>query len=208
MLREPGKNAVRMVDMVAGKALGFNVDDELILADGTEQNGIEFEDRGSDFEGGEGVEGSPGSGDGIRIEVARRVEVAAVIAIVVGVRLMGKVVNEALEVGAVEEEVVRMEGEVGGGGVGVGVGVGEEGGGGEGGGVHSFQEITVALGAEEGGGGGGGGGEGDAHVAVVAPVGAAVDGTDGGGGGGGSRHDVTREREREREREKENQRCC
>lgn len=48
-----------MVDMVAGKPLGFNVDDELILADGTEQNGIELEEGGSDFEGREGFEGSP-----------------------------------------------------------------------------------------------------------------------------------------------------
>lgn len=178
-----------MVDMVAGKPLGFNVDDELILADGTEQNGIELEEGGSDFEGREGFEGSPGGGDGIGIEVARRGEVAAVISVVVGVGGMGEVVNEAVEVGAVEEEVFGMEGEVGGGGVGVGVGVG---------GVHFFEEVAVAVGTEEGGGGGGGRGEGDAHVALVAPVGAAVNGGgggggggSGGGGGGGGRHDVT-----------------
>lgn len=164
-----------MVDMVAGKPLGFNVDDELILADGTEQNGIELEEGGSDFEGREGFEGSPGGGDGIGIEVARRGEVAAVISVVVGVGGMGEVVNEAVEVGAVEEEVFGMEGEVGGGGVGVGVG-----------GVHFFEEVAVAVGTEKGGGGGGGRGEGDAHVALVAPVGAAVN-----GGGGGGRHDVT-----------------
>ena len=175
-----------MVDMVAGKPLGFNVDDELILADGTEQNGIELEEGGSDFEGREGFEGSPGGGDGIGIEVARRGEVAAVISVVVGVGGMGEVVNEAVEVGAVEEEVFGMEGEVGGGGVGVGVGVG---------GDHFFEEVAVAVGTEEGGGGGGGRGEGDAHVALVAPVGAAVNGGggggSGGGGGGGGRHDVT-----------------
>lgn len=175
-----------MVDMVAGKPLGFNVDDELILADGTEQNGIELEEGGSDFEGREGFEGSPGGGDGIGIEVARRGEVAAVISVVVGVGGMGEVVNEAVEVGAVEKEVFGMEGEVGGGGVGVGVGVG---------GVHFFEEVAVAVGTEEGGGGGGGRGEGDAHVALVAPVGAAVNGGggggSGGGGGGGGRHDVT-----------------
>lgn len=175
-----------MVDMVAGKPLGFNVDDELILADGTEQNGIELEEGGSDFEGREGFEGSPGGGDGIGIEVARRGEVAAVISVVVGVGGMGEVVNEAVEVGAVEEEVFGMEGEVGGGGIGVGVGVG---------GVHFFEEVAVAVGTEEGGGGGGGRGEGDAHVALVAPVGAAVNGGggggSGGGGGGGGRHDVT-----------------
>lgn len=175
-----------MVDMVAGKPLGFNVGDELILADGTEQNGIELEEGGSDFEGREGFEGSPGGGDGIGIEVARRGEVAAVISVVVGVGGMGEVVNEAVEVGAVEEEVFGMEGEVGGGGVGVGVGVG---------GVHFFEEVAVAVGTEEGGGGGGGRGEGDAHVALVAPVGAAVNGGggggSGGGGGGGGRHDVT-----------------
>lgn len=175
-----------MVDMVAGKPLGFNVDDELILADGTEQNGIELEEGGSDFEGREGFEGSPGGGDGIGIEVARRGEVAAVISVVVGVGGMGEVVNEAVEVGAVEEEVFGMEGEVGGGGVGVGVGVG---------GVHFFEEVAVAVGTEKGGGGGGGRGEGDAHVALVAPVGAAVNGGggggSGGGGGGGGRHDVT-----------------
>lgn len=173
-----------MVDMVAGKPLGFNVGDELILADGTEQNGIELEEGGSDFEGREGFEGSPGGGDGIGIEVARRGEVAAVISVVVGVGGMGEVVNEAVEVGAVEEEVFGMEGEVGGGGVGVGVG-----------GVHFFEEVAVAVGTEEGGGGGGGRGEGDAHVALVAPVGAAVNGGggggSGGGGGGGGRHDVT-----------------
>lgn len=177
-----------MVDMVAGKPLGFNVDDELILADGTEQNGIELEEGGSDFEGREGFEGSPGGGDGIGIEVARRGEVAAVISVVVGVGGMGEVVNEAVEVGAVEEEVFGMEGEVGGGGVGVGVGVGV-------GGVHFFEEVAVAVGTEKGGGGGGGRGEGDAHVALVAPVGAAVNGGggggSGGGGGGGGRHDVT-----------------
>lgn len=159
-----------MVDMVAGKSFGFDVEEELILADGAEGNGIQVEEGGRDFEGRDGIDGGPGGGERVGIEVARREEIGAVIWVVA----VGEMANEVVEERGVEEGVVGVEG---------------------GGGVHFFEEVAVAVGAEKGGGGGRGWGEGDAHVALVAPVGAAVDGGGGGGGSGsgGGRHDVSRE---------------
>lgn len=95
---------------------------------------------------------------------------------------IGEMVDEAVEVRAVEEVVVvvggrgevRRENGEGGGEVRVRV---------EKRGVHLFEEVAVAVRAEERGGGGGGE-ERDAHVALVTPVRLPFDGGDGGGGGG------------------------
>lgn len=94
---------------------------------------------------------------------------------------IGEVVDEAVEVRAVEEVVVvvggrgevRRENGEGGGEVRVRVRVEKRG-------VHLFEEVAVAVRAKERGGGGGGE-ERDAHVALVTPVRLPFDG----GGGGG-----------------------
>lgn len=50
MLREPRKDAIRMVHMLTRQLLGFDIDHELIFTHGAEIDRIEIEKRGGDFD--------------------------------------------------------------------------------------------------------------------------------------------------------------
>lgn len=58
--REPGENAVGMVEMVARELLGVDGVKEWVLTNGAEEKGVEIEHGGGDLESGDGVDGGLG----------------------------------------------------------------------------------------------------------------------------------------------------
>lgn len=93
-----------MIEVVTRELLGLGVEEKLVFADGAENDGVvRLEHRSGDGEGWDGFDGGLGGRERVAGETEK------------GVVGIGEMVDETVEVRAIEDEIV---------GVGVGVGVG------------------------------------------------------------------------------------